>query len=279
MAPPWVPDLRRINSRAAAGGMLCPVSETAPIALEVRGACAVATLRRSPVNAIDEAWLTRLDQVLGEVERAAGVGVLVLRSAERAFCAGADLALMRSRFGTRDGRTAMVAFARRLQQAFARLEALPQVSVAEIGGAAMGGGLELALACDLRIASESARLGLTEARLGLLPGAGGTQRLPRIAGEAVARRMILRGEIVDGAEAARLGVVHWAVAAPDLPARARALADELSAMPPAAIAACKRCLGAASSGADGYALELEGTAALYENAETQRRVGEFLGRR
>ncbi len=259
--------------------MLCPVSETTPIALDIQGGCAVATLRRPPVNAIDEAWLTRLDEVLAEVERAAEIGVLVLRSGERAFCAGADLALMRSRFGTRDGRSAMVAFARRLQQAFARLEALRQVTVAEIGGAAMGGGLELALACDLRIASESARLGLTEARLGLVPGAGGTQRLPRVAGEAVARRMILRGEIVDGAEAARLGVVHWAVPAPDLPKRARALADELAQMPAAAIAACKRCLGAALSGADGYAREIEGTAALYENAETQRRVGEFLRHR
>ncbi len=258
--------------------MLCAVSETTPIALDIAGGCAVATLRRPPVNAIDERWLERLDGILGEVEQAAGIGVLLLRSGERAFCAGADLALMRSRFGTREGRAAMTAFARGLQRAFARLEALPQATIAEIGGAAMGGGLELALACDLRIASESARLGLTEARLGLLPGAGGTQRLPRIAGQAVARRMILRGEIVDGAEAARLGVVHWAVPASDLPARARSLAEELSAMPSAAIAACKRCLGAEFSGADGYGREIEGTAALYENADSQRRVRAFLER-
>jgi len=258
--------------------MLRPMSEPTPIALDIQGACAVATLRRPPVNAIDENWLERLGEVLGEVERAAGIGVLLLRSGERAFCAGADLALMRSRFGSREGRAAMAAFARRLQQTFARLEALPQATIAEIGGAAMGGGLELALACDLRIASERARLGLTEARLGLLPGAGGTQRLPRVAGEAVARRMILRGETIDGAEAARLGVVHWAVPAADLPARARVLADELSALPAAAIAASKRCLGAGPSGAEGYGREIEGTAALYENAETQRRVREFLER-
>jgi enoyl-CoA hydratase len=255
------------------------MSETGPIGLRFEGALAVATLQRPPVNAIDDAWIERFEQVVGEVGQSRATGALLLRSGERAFCAGADLALMRSRFDTAEGRAAMVAFARRLQQAFARLEALPQATIAEIGGAAMGGGLELALACDLRVASAGARLGLTEARLGLLPGAGGTQRLPRIAGEAVARRMILRGEAIDGAEAARLGVVHWTVPAAQLAARASELAGELAAMPAAAIAACKRCLGARLEGVDGYAREIEGTAALYADAETQRRVRAFLKRK
>jgi len=259
--------------------MLGRVTGHPPITLVFEGALAVATLVRAPVNAIDEPWLGRLDEALDAVQRADGVRCLLIRSAERAFCAGADLALMRSRFATPQGRERMVQFVRELQRVYARLERLPQATIAEIGGAAMGGGLELALACDLRVASEEARLGLPEARLGLLPGAGGTQRLARIAGAAVAKRLILRGEVVTGAEAARLGVVHWAVPAGELAARARSLAAELTALPAAALAACKRCIDAPLDGADGYEAEVAGTAALLADAETQRRVRDFLEKR
>jgi enoyl-CoA hydratase len=236
------------------------------------GAVALLTLGRAPVNAIDEAWLARLEATL---EQAATASVLLLRSSERAFCAGADLALMRSRFDSEAGRGRMVALAREMQRVFARLEQLPQVTLAQIGGAAMGGGLELALACDLRIAAEDARLGLPEVRLGLLPGAGGTQRLPRVAGEATARRLILGAEVVSGAQAAALGLVHWAVPAGELAPRARALAADIAAMPAAALAEAKRCLGAAG----GYERELEATGRLLAHEETQRRVRAFLGKR
>jgi enoyl-CoA hydratase/carnithine racemase len=249
------------------------------ITLVLDGALAVATLARAPVNAIDEPWLERFDQALDTVEAAAGVSCLLVRSSERAFCAGADLALMRSRFTSADGRARMVEFARALQRVYARLERLPRATIAEIGGPAMGGGLELALACDLRIAAEDARLGLPEARLGLLPGAGGTQRLTRIAGEALAKRLILRGEVIDGREAALLGLVQWAVPAAELGARARALAAELAAVPPAVLAACKRCIGAAVRDGEGYESELLGTAELLASAETQRRVRNFLEKR
>ena len=175
------------------------------ISLEREGPLAVATLSRAPVNAIDEGWLARLEGIFGELQ---GATVLLLRSGQKAFCAGADLELMRSRFDSAEGRSRMVAFVREIQRVFERLERLPQVTLAEIGGPALGGGLELALACDLRIAAEDARLGLPEPRLGLIPGAGGTQRLPRIAGVAVAKRLILGAEVISGAQAAALGVVH-----------------------------------------------------------------------
>ena len=100
----------------------------------------------------------------------------------------------------------------------AQLEALPMATLAEIGGAAMGGGLELALACDLRVAASEAKLALPETRLGLVPGAGGTQRLTALCGPAVAKRLILGAEVLDGAAAAALGVVHWAVPRAELPA-------------------------------------------------------------
>ena len=153
------------------------------ISLERHGALAVATLARPPVNAIDEAFLEGLERTLATLESEAETAVLLLRSSQKAFCAGADLELMRSRFDSAEGRARMVAFAREMQRVYARLERLPCVTLAEIGGAAMGGGLELALACDLRIASEQARLGLPEPRLGLVPGAkwGGRKRMPATA--------------------------------------------------------------------------------------------------
>ncbi|HEX6297794.1 MAG TPA: enoyl-CoA hydratase/isomerase family protein [Burkholderiales bacterium] len=245
------------------------------ISLAHEGALAVATLGRAPVNAIDEAWLDRLDKLLNTMGSIPETAVLLLRSSEHAFCAGADLDLMRSRFDSADGRARMVAFAREMQRIYARLERLPCVTLAEIGGAAMGGGLELALACDLRIASDEARLGLPEPRLGLVPGAGGTQRLPRIAGEAVARRLILGAEVITGAQAVALGVVHWAVPAGELAGRARSIAGDIATLPAAALAAAKRCLGAA----DGYERELEATGELLAQEETRRRVRAFFEER
>jgi len=157
----------------------------------------------------------------------------------------------------------------------ARLERLPQVTLAEIGASALGGGLELALSCDLRVASEEARLGLPETRLGLLPGAGGTQRLARIAGEATAKRLIFGAEVVSGAQAAALGIVQWAVPAAELAARARAIAGDIAALPAAALAEAKRCIAAAN----GYELELEATARLLAQDETRARVRAFLEKR
>lgn len=249
----------------------------APMTLAIDGAVACITLSRPPVNAIDEAWLAGLDGAIDAVERAEGVAVLLIRSIERAFCAGADLALMRSRYETETGRARMVSFVREIQRVYTRLEQLGVVTIAEIGGAALGGGFELALACDLRIVADAARLGLPEARLGLVPGAGGTQRLTRIAGEPVARRLILAAEVVTGADAVALGIAQYLAPAEELAARAQALAHQIAALPPAAIAACKRCIGAAVGDyEDGYELELVATGELLARAETQARVRRFL---
>ena len=250
------------------------------IALDIDGALAVATLSRAPVNAIDEQWLARLDAVLHQVEEKRDVGVLLVRSSERAFSAGADLALMKSRFDSPEGRTRMVAFVREIQRVYARLEGMSQVTLAEIAGPALGGGLELALACDLRIAADDARLGLPEARLGLIPGAGGTQRLTRIAGEAVAKRLILGAEVVTGTQATALGIVQWTAPPSYLATRARTLAAEIAALPAAALAEAKRCI-AAAIGHDpgGYEMELDATATLLAQPDTQQRVRSFLEKR
>ena len=247
------------------------------VSLSIEGGVATATLCRPPVNAINEAWVDRLNEVLDEVAQAGQVGVLRIRSSGRVFCAGADLALMRSIFDSAAGRERMIVLTRRMQEVFARLEALPQVTLAEIGGAAMGGGFELALACDLRIVSDTARIGLPEARLGLLPAAGGTQRMTRICGEAVARRLILGAELVAGADAVGLGLAQWSAPAAELEARAQAMASRLAELPPQTLAANKHCIDvAARGGENGFEAELAASAQLLAAPETQRRVTAFL---
>ena len=261
----------------ALGQVGAPPSPSDRIALAIEGPVAVASLCRPPVNAIDEAWVARLDEILDALERTDGVSVLVLCSSERVFSAGADLELMRTRFDTEAGRARMVAFVREIQRCYARLERSTKVTIAAIGGAALGGGLELALACDLRLVADTAKVGVPEARLGLLPGAGGTQRLARLAGEAVAKRLILGAEVVGGTEAAALGIAQWVVPVGELERRARALAEHVAALPASALAACKRCIAAPlEPGVDGFELEVAGTAALLATAETQSRVRGFL---
>jgi enoyl-CoA hydratase/carnithine racemase len=264
-----------------ADGMQHGVRPEDRIALAVDGPVAVATLCRPPVNAIDEAWVARLDEILDALGRAEGVSVLVLRSSERLFSAGADLELMRACFDTEAGRARMAAFVRGIQRCYARLERSDKVTIAAIGGAALGGGLELALACDLRVVADTATVGLPEVRLGLIPGAGGTQRLTRLCGAAAAKRLILGAETVRGAEAAALGIAQWAVPAGELDRRARAIAEQVAALPAPALAAGKRCIRAAlESASDGFELEIGATAALFSAASTQARVRRFLeGRR
>lgn len=247
------------------------------ISLTIEASVATVTLCRSPVNAINEEWIEQLDRILAEIERTPRVNVLWIRSGERVFCAGADLELIRSLFDSDTGRRQMIAMTRRMQEVYARLERLPQVSVVEIGGAAMGGGFELALACDLRVVADSARIGLPEARLGLLPAAGGTQRMTRICGEAVARRLILGAEVVGGAEAVALGCAHWVAPAAELESVARAVVERIAALPGTALAECKRCIDVAVAAEEnGFEVELAGSAALLADAETQRRVQQFL---
>ena len=203
----------------------------APITLEICTCVATVTLARPPVNAIDDPWIACLDRILDQVEARPGVAVLHFRSALKCFCAGADLKVMRAQLTTPAGRDGFVDMVRRLQKILARIEKMGAVSVAEISGAALGGGLEFALACDLRCAAESAKLGLPEATLGLLPAAGGTQRLPRVCGEATARRLILGAEIVDGAEARRIGLVQWVLADDQLASWTENLVHRLAALP------------------------------------------------
>ena len=235
------------------------------------------TLSHPPVNAISEEWVRAFEAKLDELAAGPPCTVLHIRSDQKVFCAGADLKEVRARMDMADGADRMYAYVADIQRLYFRIEALPQVTLAEIGGAAMGGGLELALSCDLRIAANEAKVGLPEARLGLIPGAGGTQRLTRLCGPALSSRLILGAEVLDGATAAALGVVHWAVPRADLPVRAAETAKRIAGLPAAALAASKACIAAAGRpGRGGYTDELEFTRQLLNNAETRQRVQAFL---
>lgn len=252
---------------------------TSVLTVQQSGRVVVATMSRPPVNALDDQLIAALDAALDQAIADNSVTVLHIRSDQKAFCAGADLALMQDCFATPQGPDAMVGLVRRMQRLFARLESAPVITLAEIGGAAMGGGLELALACDMRVAAVQAKLGLPEVTLGLVPAAGGTQRLTRLCGPGIAKRLILGGELLDGAQAAQLGVVQWAQPREQLPAWTAELAQRLAANPKAALAANKRCISAAGdANRNGFGEEIAETRQLYDHPETRRKVAEFLGK-
>ena len=161
--------------------------------------------------------------------------VLIVRGTGRAFCAGADLKERRHM-----EEAARVKHNRAINAVVDALAAAPMPTIAVINGIALGGGCEMALACDLRYAAEDAQIGLTEARIGAIPGAGGTQRMPRVVGAARALELMLTGEPVSGARAEQIGLVHAAVAADKLDAYVQRVADVLASRSPTGARMIKR---------------------------------------
>jgi enoyl-CoA hydratase len=251
--------------------------ESVMLKVTVANEIATVTLSRPPVNAINDEWVRAFGSTLDSLAGRRDWKVVHLRSDQKVFCAGADLKQVREHMEAAHGPDRMYEYVAGIQRLYRRIEQLPQVTLAEIGGAAMGGGLELALACDLRIAGDDVKLGLPEARLGLIPGAGGTQRLTRLCGRAQAARLIFGAEIINGKAARELGVVQWAVPRSHLAAMAGDLARRIATFPAAALAWSKACIAAAEeAGEHGYKDELEGTRQLLTSAETHQRVEAFF---
>jgi enoyl-CoA hydratase/carnithine racemase len=231
--------------------------------------------RPDKLNAIDSAMLDALGEALLAVERDPEIRAVILTGAGRAFSAGADIkewtALTPLEFSRSWGR--------RGHALFDRLTGLAPPVIAAINGIAFGGGLELALCADIRIASAAARLGLPEVTIAALPGWGGTQRLPRLIGPGRAKHMILTGQPIDAACAEAWGLVSEVVAAEALPARARALAAQIAANAPLAVQASKRLIDAGLPATP--AATLEGHAGAVCGATEDAREGRasFLERR
>ena len=210
------------------------------------------TLRHPPVNALSTALLAELATRLDAIEADPNARALIVTGDGQYFSAGADL----KELATLDlaGAPGLVA---RGQALFSRLEALRVPVVAAINGLAVGGGLELALACDLRIAGESAKLGLPEVTFGLMPSYGGTQRLPRLVGLAKAEELIFSGSLVPASEAVRIGLVNRSVPAGQELRAARDLAHTIAQRAPRAVQGSKRAIrgGLALPLAEGLRLE------------------------
>jgi enoyl-CoA hydratase len=227
------------------------------------------------MNAVDRPTLEELGDRLNELAHDKAVGVVVVTGAgEQAFVAGADIKYM-------SGLTVeeALAWGELGHHSASLLETMPKPAIAAINGFALGGGCELALACDLRYAASTARLGQPEINLGIIPGWGGTQRLARVCGLGVAKDLVLTGRLVDADEALRLGLVN-AVHDPVLD-KARETAELLAAKSPVALAAAKRALNRVLHGdhAKNLRLEAQEFGDLFATADAKEGMTAFAEKR
>lgn len=193
------------------------------VSVAVDGGVATIRVDRPPMNALDTAVQAGLAEASTEVTQRDDVQAVIVYGGEKVFAAGADVKEMAGW----DYRT-MVLRSQALQDAFTAVARIPKPTIAAVTGYALGGGLELALACDLRVCGDNAKLGLPEILLGIIPGAGGTQRLPRLVGPSRAKDLILTGRFVDAEEALAMGLVDRVVAPDDVYAESEKLARRLA---------------------------------------------------
>jgi enoyl-CoA hydratase/carnithine racemase len=243
------------------------------------GRVARLTLVNPPLNLTTEAMFHELAAACATLE-AADPGdvraVVVTGDGERAFSAGSDVKGFETGRGP-DGRARLALE----EETVSRLARLPMPTIAAIEGNALGGGLELALACDIRVASERAKLGLPEVRLAVTPGAGGTQRLPRVVGAALARELILTGRIVSAEQALAIGLVTRVVAAGQAVIEAEAVGEEIALRGPLAVREAKRLIDQATDLplVDGLAAELEASVRIFATEDMLEGASAFLGKR
>jgi enoyl-CoA hydratase len=240
----------------------------------------VATLRLNrprALNALDPDTLRALAAAIDAIDADATVrAAIITGSGERAFCAGADIAAMAA-MGPTEGHP----YARLGHEALARVDDCRVPVVAAVNGVALGGGLELALACDLVVAAERARLGFPEITLGIIPGFGGTQRLVRRAGLARARELIYLGSMIGAADALRLGIVDRVVPGDRLSEEVTGLARALAERPPLALRQAKRATRAALEATleAGLRLEIEAFAVTFASEDRIEGLRAFLEKR
>lgn len=247
------------------------------LTLEIDGHTAIVTLSNPPANTWTVHSLAALRDLVRALDADRDIYALVITGeGEKFFCAGADL----KQFASGDKAIAREA-ARRFGEAFETLSAFRGVSIAAINGYAMGGGLECALACDLRIAEQQAQMALPEATVGLLPCAGGTQNLPRVVGEAWAKRLILLGERINAETALRIGLIEEVVGKGESRAKAIEWAKQVEKQSPTSIAACKALVQATrqQSHASALVAEREAFVDLFDSADQKEGVNAFLEKR
>ncbi|MGQ0649274.1 MAG: enoyl-CoA hydratase-related protein [Gemmatimonadaceae bacterium] len=239
----------------------------------------IATLtvnRPDKLNALNAATIGELGDAIDEVRGRDDIGGLILTGAGKAFVAGADISELA-------GQTPLDAKRRALrgQEIFARFEESAKPVIAAVNGFALGGGCELAMACHVRIASENARFGQPEVKLGICPGYGGTQRLPRLVGKGRALQLLLTGEMIDANEACRIGLVNQVVAGAQLMETARVMLKHMLANGPLALGLCIEAVnrGYDAGLGDGLTLEANHFAILAGTRDMNEGTKAFLEKR
>lgn len=251
--------------------------------VEVRrdGGVATVVMKRPPANAMTPEFVGAICDAVAELGDDDSVRVIVLRSAlERFFMAGADLGNMAARVASTDAGSRQVGV---LSRRIAVIERVPKPAIAMISGHALGGGCEIALSCDYRYMVDDghATIGLTETTLGLLPGAGGTQRLPRLVGRGPALKMIIEGRRLKAPEALSIGLVDAALAPEELEDAVAEKARELAVLATRAVGLAKRAVldGLDSNLEEGLAIESRAFAEVLDTEDVREGVGAFLEKR
>jgi len=233
--------------------------------------------RPEKMNAISQELTAELSQLLDEIENDDDLRVIVITGAgDKAFVAGADI----NELVNRDARLGR-RVSRERQEIFSRIEDLHVPVIAAVNGYALGGGLELALACSIRICSEKAQFGAPEVKLGIIPGDGGTQRLPRLIGLGRAMEMIIIGDFIDAQEAYRIGLVNNVFPPEKLMEKAMELAQKIASRPPLAVKYAKEAVNRSQEGdtASGFALESYLHALSCTTEDKKEGVSAFLEKR
>jgi enoyl-CoA hydratase/carnithine racemase len=245
------------------------------------GPVALLELDDPPLNLVTGALLAQLDAALAELEAAPAGNVravVVTGRGERAFSVGSNVKEFEAHRASPSGGRERFELEARIAQ---RLAGLPMPTIAAIEADALGGGLELALCCDLRVASERAKVGLPEVRLAVTPSTGSTQRLPRIVGEGRAKELLLTGRIVDAAEAHRIGLVNEVVSIGRAVSRAREIGAEIAERGPLAVRAVKALVDGALDRpvAEGHAAEVETSVRIFQTDDLLEGARSFVEKR
>jgi enoyl-CoA hydratase len=238
------------------------------VGVEVDGGIGTIRLNRPPVNALNKQMQEEIRAAATEVTRRADIRAVIVYGGQKAFAGGADIKEM-----SEMSYAEMTARAHGLSSSFTAVAAIPKPTVAAVAGYALGGGLELAMCCDRRIVGDNVRLGQPEIQLGIIPGAGGTQRLARLVGPAKAKDLVYTGRYVGADEALAIGLADEIVAPDDVYPAARTWAGQFAAGPGMALAAAKAAIDGGLDGDLASGLKLESTlfAALF--ATEDQRVG------
>lgn len=244
--------------------------------LEEDGSVLWAKFNRPPVNALNTEFILEIERLFDHLNIRDEIRVVVLTGAGKTFVAGADIAEM-SRFSALEARN----FARNGHRTLQKIAQIEKVVIAAINGYALGGGCELALACDIRVMAEGAKIGQPEVNLGLLPGFGGTQRLARLVGPGIAKELILTGDQIDAQEAFRIGLVNKVTASEELIPYVSTLAKKIAEKGPTAVRLAKAAInhGLDTDLDTGCAYEIEAFGVCFASKEPAEGTRAFLEKR